>query len=68
MIFKAKKKYNIDLRESFVVGDRWKDINAGVAAKCKTIFIDHGYNEGLKKKPTYKIDKFLDIKKIIKNK
>ena len=39
MILKASKMYNIDLKKSYVVGDRWKDINAGYAAKCKTIFI-----------------------------
>ena len=48
MIVSAAKKYNIDLKKSYVVGDRWKDIEAGINAGCKTVFIDYGYSE---KKP-----------------
>ncbi|MBV8068600.1 MAG: HAD family hydrolase [Acidobacteriaceae bacterium] len=37
--------YHVDVASSFLVGDRWRDIEAGVAAGCRTIFIDRGYNE-----------------------
>ena len=66
MIFKASKMYNIDLKKSYVVGDRWKDINAGYAAKCKTIFIDKKYNEKIIRKPTYILNNFKEISKIFK--
>ena len=66
MIFKAAKMYNIDLKKSYVVGDRWKDINAGYAAKCKTIFIDKKYSEKIKKKPTYILNSFKEISKVFK--
>jgi D-glycero-D-manno-heptose 1,7-bisphosphate phosphatase len=29
-----------------MVGDRWRDIEAGSAAGCQTILIDRGYREG----------------------
>ena len=29
-----KKVFNIDLKKSFFVGDRWRDINAGYRAGC----------------------------------
>lgn len=45
MLFEAARKHNIDLSRSFLVGDRWRDIDAGRAAGCKTILIDHGYRE-----------------------
>jgi D-glycero-D-manno-heptose 1,7-bisphosphate phosphatase len=45
MLFEAQRKHNIDLSRSFVVGDRWRDIDAGHAAGCKTILIDYGYAE-----------------------
>jgi D-sedoheptulose 7-phosphate isomerase len=45
LIYEAQRKYNIDLARSFVVGDRWRDIDAGHAAGCKTILIDYGYRE-----------------------
>ena len=47
----AAKKYNISLTQSFMIGDRWRDIDAGNAAQCKTIFLDYNYNEKLISKP-----------------
>ncbi|MFZ4524744.1 MAG: D-glycero-alpha-D-manno-heptose-1,7-bisphosphate 7-phosphatase [Chlorobium sp.] len=41
----AATQYGIDLSESYMVGDRWRDTEAGVRAGCKTIFIDYGYDE-----------------------
>jgi D-sedoheptulose 7-phosphate isomerase len=45
LLFEAQRKHNIDLSRSFFVGDRWRDIDAGHAAGCKTILIDYGYRE-----------------------
>jgi D-sedoheptulose 7-phosphate isomerase len=45
MLLEAAKKHNIDLAASFMVGDRWRDIEAGYNAGCKTILIDYGYSE-----------------------
>ncbi len=45
MLLRVGKERNIDLSRSFLVGDRWSDIEAGIAAGCKTVFIDHGYSE-----------------------
>ena len=45
LILEAAKDWDIDLKESFLVGDRWKDIAAGKSAGCRTIFINHGYDE-----------------------
>ncbi len=42
MILSAAKKWNVDLAKSFMVGDRWFDIEAGKAAGCKTIFLRDG--------------------------
>jgi D-glycero-D-manno-heptose 1,7-bisphosphate phosphatase len=44
-ILAATSKYAIDLTESTMVGDRWRDIEAGQAAGCRTIFIDYSYQE-----------------------
>ncbi len=67
MLKKASKKYQLNLAESYVVGDRWKDIEAGRNANCKTIFIDHKYSERLKSKPDYFVKSFFQIDKIIKS-
>jgi D-sedoheptulose 7-phosphate isomerase len=45
LLFEAQRKYNLDLARSFVVGDRWRDIDAGHNAGCTTILIDYGYRE-----------------------
>lgn len=31
--------------DCFMVGDRWRDIEAGRRAACRTVFIDYGYRE-----------------------
>lgn len=41
----AAQAHHIDLAHSFMVGDRWRDVEAGRAAGCQTVFIDYGYNE-----------------------
>jgi len=45
MIFKAAKKYNIDLAHSYMVGDDMRDIDAGKAAGCKTVLITNPHTE-----------------------
>ncbi len=45
MLLAAARDCDIDLSRSFMVGDRWKDIEAGRRAGCGTIFIDHHYAE-----------------------
>jgi D-glycero-D-manno-heptose 1,7-bisphosphate phosphatase len=45
MIFGLAAKYNVNLESSIVVGDRWRDIEAGRRAKCRTVLIDYGYDE-----------------------
>lgn len=45
MILDGARKHNVDLSESFMVGDRWRDVEAGQNAGCRTVFIDGGYEE-----------------------
>ena len=40
MLLRAVKDYNLNISESFLIGDREKDILAGKNAGCKTIFIN----------------------------
>ncbi|MDA1090701.1 MAG: HAD-IIIA family hydrolase [Proteobacteria bacterium] len=45
MLLEAAGEHDITLDRSYMVGDRWRDIGAGKAAGCQTIFIDKGYSE-----------------------
>jgi D-glycero-D-manno-heptose 1,7-bisphosphate phosphatase len=47
MILDAAQEYSIDLAGSYMIGDRWRDIEAGKAAGCKTILVrpEISYNE-----------------------
>jgi D-glycero-D-manno-heptose 1,7-bisphosphate phosphatase len=45
LMLSAGRKYGIDMAASFMVGDRWRDVDAGSAAGCCSLLIDYGYNE-----------------------
>ena len=67
MLVDAAKEYNIDLKNSFIIGDRWRDIGAGFNAGCKTIFIDYQYLEILPIKPNYIVKSITKAVEIIVN-
>lgn len=45
MLVEAGREAGIDFGASFMVGDRWRDVEAGRRAGCRTIFVDCGYDE-----------------------
>ena len=45
LLIRAAEQYGIDLGRSYLTGDRWRDIDAGASAGCRTIWIDRGYAE-----------------------
>ncbi len=53
MLFEAAEELRIDLAESYMVGDRASDVEAGAAAGCRTVFIDLDYIEKKPAAPTY---------------
>jgi D-glycero-D-manno-heptose 1,7-bisphosphate phosphatase len=58
MVLRAGKALNVDLAQSFVIGDRWRDIDCGHSAGCRTIFIDRNYSEALKQPPDRTVKSF----------
>ena len=44
MLHSAARRWGVDLGRSFVVGDRWRDIDAGRAVGSYTVLIDRPYS------------------------
>lgn len=65
MLFEAARDWSIDLDRSFMVGDRWRDVSAGKAAGCRTIFVDCGYAEELVDTPDFVVTSLPEAVKII---
>jgi D-glycero-D-manno-heptose 1,7-bisphosphate phosphatase len=55
LLLDAAAERGIDLRRSYMVGDRWRDVEAGARAGCVTILIDHGYREPLTVPPDARV-------------
>ncbi len=55
MLLEAARELSLDLPGSFMVGDRWRDVAAGRAAGCRTIFLDWGYREELRARPDHTV-------------
>jgi D-glycero-D-manno-heptose 1,7-bisphosphate phosphatase len=51
MLLAAGARLGVDLGASFMVGDRWRDVEAGRSAGCRVVFVDHGYDEPLQSEP-----------------
>ncbi len=65
MLLSAAAEWGIDLGRSFMVGDRWRDVDCGVAAGCATIFVEHGYCEDLRQKPDYRVENLMEAARLI---
>ncbi len=67
MLLAGAEEFDIDLASSYMVGDRWRDVDAGIAAGCRTLFIDFGYDEKQPDSSTPKVSSLLEAAKIILN-
>ena len=65
LLLAAAREHDIDLRASFMVGDRWRDVSAGKAAGCRTIFLDYGYAEALRDAPDFVVKLLPEAGRII---
>jgi D-glycero-D-manno-heptose 1,7-bisphosphate phosphatase len=65
MLRLAAEDLKIDLAKSYMIGDRWRDVDCGFNAGCKTLFVDWGYQEALKKQPDHRVGNLLEAAKLI---
>lgn len=65
MITDAAKALGLDLSRSWMIGDRWRDIDCGQRAGVRTVFIDFGYDEALHAAPDFTVKNFTAAAAII---
>jgi D-glycero-D-manno-heptose 1,7-bisphosphate phosphatase len=65
LLIRAARDLDIDLHASFMVGDRWKDVEAGQRAGCKTLFINYNYDEKQPESCDFQVKSLLEAAKII---
>ena len=56
----ATDELDIDLSKSFLVGDRWRDVEAGQALGLPTFFIDYSYKESPPNPPFVRVSSLLE--------
>lgn len=45
LLLEVARRRGLDLSRCVMVGDRWRDVEAGRAAGCATVFVDLGWDE-----------------------
>ena len=65
MLLDAAEALGLDLKQSWMVGDRWRDVDCGKRAGVRTVFIDFGYAEELQAKPDFTVRSFAEAAEVI---
>lgn len=65
LLRQAASAYNIDLKRSFLVGDRWSDVAAGQSAGCRTFLIQQPYSQAERCKPDHVVRDLVEAAEII---
>ncbi len=60
LLQKAAQDLNVNLHNSFLIGDRWRDIAAGQAVGSQCFFIDYEYSERSPDLPYYRVKSLLE--------
>jgi D-glycero-D-manno-heptose 1,7-bisphosphate phosphatase len=55
LLLRAAQAFDLSLAQSYMVGDRWRDIEAGRSAGCRTVLIGSSYGEKLPHEPDARV-------------
>jgi D-glycero-D-manno-heptose 1,7-bisphosphate phosphatase len=61
LLFSAADRFGIDLVRSVMVGDRWRDIEAGARAGVSTVWVRSDYCEPPPNAPDHVVDGLLEV-------
>jgi D-glycero-D-manno-heptose 1,7-bisphosphate phosphatase len=67
MLLDAAAALGLELKRSWMVGDRWRDVDCGKRAGVRTVFIDFGYAEQLDAPPEFTVRSFPEAAEVILN-
>jgi len=67
MLLRAARDLRIDLANSWMIGDRWRDVAAGRAAGCRTVFVDYGYDEPRPDRPDFVVRSLAEAVPLVLN-
>jgi D-glycero-D-manno-heptose 1,7-bisphosphate phosphatase len=65
MLLDAAAALGLDLARSWMIGDRWRDVDCGKRAGVRTVFIDFGYAEELQAPPDFTVKSFVEAAAVV---
>ncbi len=72
MVLSAVKEFNLNIQNSYFIGDTWRDIGLTKKLELNSILVDRGFYDNMKGdfikrglEPDYKISNFSELKNII---
>ena len=68
LIIDAAKTWSINCASSFVIGDTWRDMEAGKAVGCRTVLLNKSYNQDCRQSCDFRVDNLKEAVELIKNK
>jgi D-glycero-D-manno-heptose 1,7-bisphosphate phosphatase len=60
LILKAAVEWDVDPRRSYVIGDRWRDIEAGARAGCVTLLVQKDRSQDNRARADHTVDSLLE--------
>ena len=66
LITSAAHDLGVDLASSFMIGDRWRDVEAGARAGCTTILVGGEHAGALQMEPAARVDSLLSAARWIR--
>ena len=65
MLLDAAHTLGLDLTRSWMIGDRWRDVDCGHRAGVRTVFIDLGHAETLRSAPEFRVPSFAEAVAVV---
>lgn len=65
MLVDAAERFGLNLHLSFMVGDRWRDTEAGRRAGCTTVLLRQPYSGGARARADYEVANFREAAEVI---